>query len=82
MPRSSELVAALASALAKAQADLVNPEKSQTATIRLVGQGRGRADLPLCAAVERPRHRPQGLSQHEIATLQTTGVDQAGGLSI
>ena len=28
MPRSSESVAALASALAKAQADLVNPEKS------------------------------------------------------
>jgi hypothetical protein len=34
MPRSSETVAALASALAKAQAELVNPEKSLTATIR------------------------------------------------
>jgi hypothetical protein len=34
MPRSSESVAALASALAKAQAELVNPEKSLTATIR------------------------------------------------
>ena len=34
MPRSSELVAALASALAKAQAELINPEKSLTATIR------------------------------------------------
>ena len=33
MPRSSETVAALASALAKAQAELVNPEKSLTATI-------------------------------------------------
>ena len=32
MPRSSESVAALASALAKAQAELVNPEKSLTAT--------------------------------------------------
>jgi hypothetical protein len=32
MPRSSETVAALASALAKAQAELVNPEKSLTAT--------------------------------------------------
>ena len=31
MPRSSESVAALASALAKAQAELVNPEKSLTA---------------------------------------------------
>jgi hypothetical protein len=30
MPRSSETVAALASALAKAQAELINPEKSLT----------------------------------------------------
>jgi hypothetical protein len=37
MHRSSESVAALASALAKAQAELVNPEKSLTATI---GSGR------------------------------------------
>jgi hypothetical protein len=34
MHRSSESVAALASALAKAQAELVNPEKSLTAIIR------------------------------------------------
>jgi hypothetical protein len=34
MPRSSETVTALAPALAKAQAELVNPEKSLTATIR------------------------------------------------
>jgi hypothetical protein len=34
MPRSSETVAALAAALAKAQAELVNPEKSLTAKIR------------------------------------------------
>jgi hypothetical protein len=37
MPRSSDSVAALASALAKAQAQLVNPEKSLTATIRTGG---------------------------------------------
>ena len=43
MHRSSESVAALASALAKAQAELVNPEKSLTATIRPEGQGRGSA---------------------------------------
>ena len=34
MPRSSDSVAALAAALDKAQAELVNPEKSLTATIR------------------------------------------------
>jgi hypothetical protein len=38
MHRSSESVAALASALAKAQAELINPEKSLIATIRT---GRG-----------------------------------------
>ena len=51
--------AALAAALAKAQAELVNPEKSLTATIRR-GRNPGRAtELPLCAALERPRHRAQ-----------------------
>ena len=41
MPRSSETVAALASALAKAQAELTNPEKSLTATIRTGRSGEG-----------------------------------------
>ena len=41
MPRSSETVAALASALAKAQTELVNPEKSLTATIRTGRPGEG-----------------------------------------
>ena len=41
MPRCSESVAALAAALAKAQAELVNPEKSLTATIRSGSPGEG-----------------------------------------
>ena len=41
MHRCSESVAALASALAKAQAELVNPEKSLTATIRSGRPGEG-----------------------------------------
>ena len=41
MPRSSETVAALASALAKAQAELINPEKSLTAKIRTGQPGGG-----------------------------------------
>jgi hypothetical protein len=43
MPRCSESVAALAGALAKAQAELVNPEKSLTATIRAGRPGEGSA---------------------------------------
>src|SRR5436190_1141017 len=42
MHRSSESVAALASALAKAQAELINPEKSLTATIRTGQAGEGK----------------------------------------
>ena len=53
MHRSSESEAALASALAKAQAELVNPEKSLTATIRTGRPGEGEAQLPLCPLVER-----------------------------
>ena len=34
MQRSSELIGAIAAALAKAQAEITNPEKSLTATIR------------------------------------------------
>jgi hypothetical protein len=34
MQRSSETIGAIAAALAKAQAELTNPEKSLTATIR------------------------------------------------
>ena len=54
MHRSSESVAALASALAKAQAELVNPEKSLTATIRSGRAGEGGTQLPLCTVIERP----------------------------
>jgi hypothetical protein len=39
IPRSSETVAALATALAKAQAALINPEKSLVATIRTARPG-------------------------------------------
>ena len=41
MPKSSESVAALAAALAKAQAELVNPKKSLTATIQTGRPGEG-----------------------------------------
>ena len=41
MHRSSESIAAIASALAKAQTVLVNPEKTMTATIRDDRRGQG-----------------------------------------
>jgi hypothetical protein len=78
--RASESIGALAAALAKAQIELVNPEKSLVATIREEGRyGREQTFryAPLSAGLEITR---KVLGQHEIATLQTTSIDQAAGL--
>src|SRR5271166_6012582 len=78
--RSSESFAALAAALAKAQAHLVNPEKSLTATIRPGRPGetaRSFRYAPLSSGLEIVR---KTLSEHEIAVIQTTAVDQASRL--
>jgi hypothetical protein len=80
MPRSSESVAALASALAKAQAELVNPEKSLTATIRTGRVGEGERSFryaPLSSGLDIVR---KTLGQHEIATVQTTAIDHPAGM--
>ena len=53
MQQSSETIGAIASALAKAQIELTNPEKSLTATIVSAVPSRGRQDLPLRLAVQR-----------------------------
>src|SRR5580704_15329812 len=80
MHRSSPSIASLVAALAKAQAELVNPEKSLTATIR--SEGRGGTDqtfryAPLSSGLDIVR---KTLGQHEIATVQTTAIDQTAGL--
>jgi len=80
MPRSSESVAALASALAKAQAELINPEKSLTATIRTGRLGEGARNFryaPLSSGLDIVR---KTLGQYEIATVQTTAIDHAAGM--
>ena len=59
MQRSSHKIGALATALAKAQAEIANPEKSLTATIAVPVPARGPADLSLRFPIHRPRHRPQ-----------------------
>jgi hypothetical protein len=80
MHRSSESVAALASALAKAQAQLVNPEKSLTALIRSGRPGEPERSFryaPLSSGLDIVR---KTLGQHEIATLQTTAIDKETGV--
>ena len=81
MHRSSESIASLAAALAKAQAELVNPEKSLVATIRVGREREGRSRrsaMRLCRAVSTLCARLLG--QHEIATVQTTAIDQTAGM--
>jgi ERF superfamily len=80
MPRSSESVGALASALAKAQIELVNPEKSLMATIRSGPPGEGERSFryaPLSSGLDIVRKM---LGQHEIAIVQTTAIDQTAGM--
>jgi len=80
MQRSSPSIGTLASALAKAQGELVNPEKSLVATIRTEGRGGGEQTFryaPLSSGLDIVR---KILGQHEIATVQTTSIDQAAGI--
>jgi hypothetical protein len=79
MHRSSETIAALASALAKAQSELINPEKSLVATVRterLREPERSFRYASLASGLEIIR---KTLGQHEIATVQATAVDQNSG---
>src|SRR5271169_5516724 len=76
MHRSSESIASLAAALAKAQVMLTNPEKSLTATVptdRYDEPGRTFRYAPLSSGLDIVR---KALGQHEIATVQTTAIDQ------
>lgn len=80
MQRSSSAIGSLAAALAKAQGELVNPEKSLVATIR--ADGRGGADksfryAPLSTGLDIIR---KTLGQHELAAMQTTSIDQRAGI--
>ena len=68
-PDPVKLVAALASALAKAQAELVNPEKSLTATIRTGRAGEAERSFryaPLSSGLEIVR---KTLGEQEIAVI-------------
>jgi hypothetical protein len=80
MQRSSEGIASLAAALAKAQIELVNPEKSLVGTISSDDPRRSKRAFryaPLSSGLDIVR---KVLGQHEIATVQTTSVDQAAGI--
>ncbi len=80
MQRSSNKIGALAAALAKAQSEIVNPEKSLTATIQSPFPREGSRTFryaPLSAGLEIVR---KFLGQHEIAAVQATAFDRETGL--
>jgi hypothetical protein len=78
--RSSDTIATIAAALARAQVELTNPEKSLTATIRSPfprEADRTFRYAPLSSGLDIVR---KSLGRQEIATIQTTGIDKEAGL--
>jgi hypothetical protein len=79
MHRSSETIGAIAAALAKAQGELSNPEKSLTATIRSPFPREGDRTFRYASLASGLDIVRKSLGQHEIATVQTTAIDQGSG---
>src|SRR3989440_7846577 len=80
MQRSSETIGAIAGALAKAQIELANPEKSLTAAIKSPfprENDRSFRYASLASGLDLVR---KSLGRHEIATVQTTSIDDGAGL--
>jgi hypothetical protein len=80
MQRSSPNIGTLAAALAKAQSEIANPEKSLTATIVSPFPREGSRTFryaPLSTGLDLVR---KCLGRHEIATVQATAIDQDSGL--
>ena len=73
MHQSSESIGAIATALAKAQAELVNPEKTLTATVMGRNGERTFRYASLATGLDLIR---KCLGQHQIAVVQSTAVDQ------
>lgn len=78
MPASSDTIAQLAAALAKAQMELINPAKTQIAVLDGGPRGAGGKCFryaPLSAGLDIVR---KTLGKHEIAVIQTTDIEAEG----
>jgi hypothetical protein len=80
MQRSSETIGAIATALAKAQARLTNPEKAFVATIRGSNPHERNRTFRYAALSSGLDIVRKALGDQEIATVQTTTIDQEAGL--
>src|SRR5260370_21284888 len=79
MHRSSETIGAIAAALAKAQGELTNPEKSLVATIRSPFPREGDRMFRYASLASGLDIVRKCLGQQEIATVQATAIDQDSG---
>jgi hypothetical protein len=80
MQRCSESIGAIAAALAKAQAELTNPEKSLVATIRASHPRDHDQTFRYAALSSGLDIVRKALGGHEIATVQMTAIDKEAGL--
>ncbi len=80
MQRSSSSIANLAAALAKAQSELVNPDKSLTATIPADKPGGTERTFNYASLASGLDIVRKTLGLHEIATVQTTAIDANQGV--
>jgi hypothetical protein len=80
MQRSSATIGAIAGALAKAQIELANPEKSLTATIRSPFPREGDRSFRYASLSTGLDLVRKSLGRQEIATVQTTSIDEGAGL--
>src|SRR5271170_7971134 len=80
MQRSSETIGAIAAALAKAQAELTNPEKLLVATIPASNPRDHDQTFRYAALSSGLDIVRKALGGHEIATVQTTAIDNEAGL--
>ena len=80
MQRSSETIGAIAAALAKAQAELTNPEKALVATIRASNPRDHDQTFRYAALSSGLDIVRKALGGHEIATVQATAIDKEAGL--
>src|SRR5882724_11932857 len=79
MHRFSPSIGAIAAALAKAQGELSNPEKSLIATIQSPFPREGDRTFRYASLASGLDIVRKCLGQHEIATVQTTAIDQPSG---
>jgi hypothetical protein len=80
MQRQSESIAALAAALARAQIELENPEKSLIGSIEAKDKNAPERLFRYASLASGLEIVRKTLGQHDIATVQTTAVDQSSSI--